>query len=115
MDAWSWPASQFFGAFAAIQERSASRNAVSVGVSVRSTEPTVYQLTDDQRRTRRMRKVQQIGFCEFGEFRVDRTSAWIGSPRMPMFDGFRRDPRFKEMLRRLNHPDAEQRDLRAEG
>ncbi|HMD36719.1 MAG TPA: tetratricopeptide repeat protein, partial [Vicinamibacterales bacterium] len=39
-------------------------------------------------------------------------ATWIGSPRFPMFDGFRGDPRFSAMLRRLNHPDWEQLSLR---
>jgi len=39
-------------------------------------------------------------------------AAWIGSPRMPMFDGFRRDPRFTALLQRLGHPDAAQTNLR---
>jgi tetratricopeptide (TPR) repeat protein len=30
---------------------------------------------------------------------------WLGCPRMPFFDGFRRDPRFAEHLRRIGHPD----------
>jgi TolB-like protein/Tfp pilus assembly protein PilF len=32
-------------------------------------------------------------------------NGFIGSPRMPMFDDFRRDPRFSAHLRRINHPD----------
>jgi serine/threonine-protein kinase len=32
-------------------------------------------------------------------------NAWIGSPQMPMFDDFRRDPRFAAHLRRINHPE----------
>ena len=34
-------------------------------------------------------------------------NGWIGCPRMPMFENFRRDPRYAEHLRRLGHPDAE--------
>ena len=33
---------------------------------------------------------------------------WIGGcPRMPMFENFRNDPRYAEILRRIGHPDAE--------
>ena len=34
-------------------------------------------------------------------------NGWIGTPRMPMFENFRRDPRYAEHLRRIGHPDAE--------
>jgi hypothetical protein len=34
-------------------------------------------------------------------------NGWIGCPRMPMFENFRRDPRYAEHLRRIGHPDAE--------
>jgi TolB-like protein/Tfp pilus assembly protein PilF len=34
-------------------------------------------------------------------------NGWIGFPRMPMFENFRRDPRYAEHLRRIGHPDAE--------
>jgi tetratricopeptide (TPR) repeat protein len=34
-------------------------------------------------------------------------NGWIGSPRQPMFENFRRDPRYAEHLRRIGHPDAE--------
>ena len=34
-------------------------------------------------------------------------NGWIGCPRMPMFENFRKDPRFAEHLRRIDHPDAE--------
>ena len=37
---------------------------------------------------------------------VQRRNAWIGSPRMPMFEDFRRDPRFAAHLHRIGHPDA---------
>jgi tetratricopeptide (TPR) repeat protein len=33
-------------------------------------------------------------------------NAWIGCPRMPMFENFRKDPRYVEYLRRIRHPDA---------
>jgi hypothetical protein len=32
-------------------------------------------------------------------------NCWLGSPRLPMFDGFRKDPRFVAHLRRISHPD----------
>ena len=38
-----------------------------------------------------------------------RRNPWMGTPRMPMFEDFRRDPRFAEHLRRIGHPDAERR------
>jgi serine/threonine protein kinase/tetratricopeptide (TPR) repeat protein len=44
---------------------------------------------------------------------VERRNPWIGSPRMPMFDDFRRDPRFVAHLRRIGHPDAEWLGARA--
>jgi serine/threonine-protein kinase len=34
-------------------------------------------------------------------------NGWIGCPRMPMFENFRKDPRYAEHLRRIGHPDAE--------
>jgi tetratricopeptide (TPR) repeat protein len=34
-------------------------------------------------------------------------NGWIGTPRMPMFENFRRDPAYAEHLRRIGHPDAE--------
>jgi hypothetical protein len=34
-------------------------------------------------------------------------NGWIGCPRMPMFENFRKDSRFAEHLRRLGHPDAD--------
>jgi tetratricopeptide (TPR) repeat protein len=34
-------------------------------------------------------------------------NGWIGVPRLPMFENFRRDRRFAEHLRRIGHPDAE--------
>jgi hypothetical protein len=34
-------------------------------------------------------------------------NAWIGSPRMPMFENFRKDPRYAEHLRRIGLADAE--------
>ena len=33
-------------------------------------------------------------------------NAWLSSPRLPLFDGFRKDPRFVEHLRRIGHADA---------
>jgi TolB-like protein len=36
---------------------------------------------------------------------IRRGGCWIGSPRMPMFDAFRADPRFAEHLGRIGHPD----------
>ena len=34
-------------------------------------------------------------------------NCWLASPRLPLFDGFRKDPRFAEHLRRIGHPDAD--------
>jgi non-specific serine/threonine protein kinase len=34
-------------------------------------------------------------------------NGWIGNPRMPMFEDFRKDPRYAAHLRRIAHPDAE--------
>jgi tetratricopeptide (TPR) repeat protein len=34
-------------------------------------------------------------------------NGWIGMPRMPLFENFRRDPRYADHLRRIGHPDAE--------
>jgi hypothetical protein len=33
-------------------------------------------------------------------------NGWLGSPRMSMFENFRRDQRFAEHLKRIGHPDA---------
>ena len=35
------------------------------------------------------------------------TTGGLATPRMPMFENFRRDPRYAEHLRRIGHPDAE--------
>ena len=37
---------------------------------------------------------------------VRRRNGWIGTPQMPMFADFRRDPRFAAHLRRIGNPDA---------
>jgi TolB-like protein len=34
-------------------------------------------------------------------------NGWIGCPRMPMFQNFRKDPRYAEHLRRIGQPDAD--------
>jgi TolB-like protein/Flp pilus assembly protein TadD len=34
-------------------------------------------------------------------------NGWIGTPRMPMFDDFRGDPRFAALLAGIDHPDTE--------
>jgi TolB-like protein/Flp pilus assembly protein TadD len=44
---------------------------------------------------------------ELLELGVRSHNGWIGNPRMPMFENFRRDPRYAEHLRRIGHPDAE--------
>ena len=44
---------------------------------------------------------------ELLELGVRDRNGWIGCPRMPMFENFRRDPRYAEHLRRIGHPDAE--------
>ncbi len=44
---------------------------------------------------------------ELLELGVRDHNGWIGCPRMPMFENFRRDPRYAEHLRRIGHPDAE--------
>ena len=44
---------------------------------------------------------------ELLELAVRDRNGWIGSPRQPMFENFRRDPRYAEHLRRIGHPDAE--------
>jgi TolB-like protein len=43
---------------------------------------------------------------ELLEEAVRTRNGWIGCPRMRMFDGFRKDPRFVEHLRRIGHPDV---------
>lgn len=43
---------------------------------------------------------------ELLEEAVRRRCCWIAAPRMPMFDGFRPDPRYAEHLRRIHHPDV---------
>jgi TolB-like protein/Tfp pilus assembly protein PilF len=32
---------------------------------------------------------------------------WLGTPRLPLFDDFRRDPRYRDHLRRMRHPDGD--------
>jgi TolB-like protein/Tfp pilus assembly protein PilF len=44
---------------------------------------------------------------ELLELGVRDHNGWIGCPRMPMFENFRKDPRYAEHLRRIGHPDAE--------
>ena len=44
---------------------------------------------------------------ELLELAVRDHNSWIGCPRMPMFENFRKDPRYAEHLRRISHPDAE--------
>jgi TolB-like protein/Tfp pilus assembly protein PilF len=44
---------------------------------------------------------------ELLELAVRDHSGWIGCPRIPLFENFRRDPRYAEHLRRIGHPDAE--------
>lgn len=46
----------------------------------------------------------ELGFELLDEALEKRT--WIAQPRMPFFDGFRADPRWAELLARINHPDA---------
>ena len=41
------------------------------------------------------------------ELAVRDHNGWIGCPRVPMFENFRKDPRYAEHLRRIGHPDAE--------
>jgi TolB-like protein/Tfp pilus assembly protein PilF len=43
---------------------------------------------------------------ELLELGVRAHNGWIGSPRMPMFENFRKDPRYAAHLRRIGHPDA---------
>lgn len=42
---------------------------------------------------------------ELLEEAVRSRNCWVGCPRMRLFDGFRKDPRFVEHLRRIGHPD----------
>jgi TolB-like protein/Tfp pilus assembly protein PilF len=44
---------------------------------------------------------------ELLELGVGDHNGWIGCPRMPMFENFRKDRRYGEHLRRIRHPDAE--------
>ena len=44
---------------------------------------------------------------ELLELGVRDHNGFIGAPRLPMFENFRRDPRYAEHLRRIGHPDAE--------
>jgi len=43
-------------------------------------------------------------FALLDEAVVDR-NCWLASPRLPLFDGFRKDPRFADHLRLIGHPD----------
>ena len=38
---------------------------------------------------------------------VQQRNGWLGSPRMPMFENFRKDRRYVEHLRRIGQPDAD--------
>jgi tetratricopeptide (TPR) repeat protein len=44
---------------------------------------------------------------ELLELAVRARNGWIGSPRMPMFENFRKDRRYSEHLRRIGQPDAD--------
>jgi hypothetical protein len=44
---------------------------------------------------------------ELLELGVRDHNGWIGCPRMPLFENFRRDPRYAEHLRRIGHLDSE--------
>ncbi|TDI35900.1 MAG: hypothetical protein E2P02_26730 [Acidobacteria bacterium] len=46
-----------------------------------------------------------LGFERLDEA-LEKRTCWIVLPRMPFFDGFRADPRWAEILARINHPDA---------
>lgn len=37
---------------------------------------------------------------------VTSRNAWLATPRLPLFDGFRKDPRFAGHLRRIGHADV---------